>query len=321
MDWRELLPNYMLCFALFVMTVFGDEIGNSTELTKDHYIHKEELHTLLTNYQERYPKIAKLFSVGRSRNGVDLWVLRITNNVDIQEPGEPKFKYVGNMHGNEPVGRQLLIYLIDYLLNNYAVDDRVTKLIDETDIYIMPSMNPDGFEVAEVGDCQGLQGRANANNVDLNRNFRDQFMEAHLNVGSDDAYEPDTSKVYPNGDTKPYEPETEALMQWILENKFVLSANLHGGSVVANYPFDDSAGMGRDRKYSTSPDDSVFQLLAHVYADNHATMHEGNVCSKNKFVTTHGITNGNEWYSVVGASHEMRFFTSAYYYIKELVMC
>ena len=56
-------------------------------------------------------------------------------------------------------------------------------------------------------------------------------------------------------------PETLAAMKWIVSNHFVLSGNLHGGSVVASYPFDDSEqGKHGLSVYSKSPDDAMFRL-------------------------------------------------------------
>lgn len=55
-------------------------------------------------------------------------------------------------------------------------------------------------------------------------------------------------------------------MQWILSEPFVLSANLHGGSLVANYPYDNNK-EGRDGIYSKSPDDALFRKLASVYSN------------------------------------------------------
>ena len=66
------------------------------------------------------------------------------------------YRYVGNMHGDETVGRQLLIYLAEYLLQQYGRNPRITRLVDNTDIYLMPTMNPDGFANAKVGvGCGG----------------------------------------------------------------------------------------------------------------------------------------------------------------------
>ena len=67
--------------------------------------------------------------------------------------------------------------ILQHLLYNYGTDDRVTHIVDSTIIYVMPSMNPDGFAKA-LGhkSCMGVYGRENANGVDLNRNFPDQFL-------------------------------------------------------------------------------------------------------------------------------------------------
>lgn len=249
------------------------------ELDKDHYIHYDELTRLMQSYEEAYPHIARLYSVGKSVQGRELWVMHISKNLETRTPGEPMFKYVGNMHGNEVVSRQVLIYLIDYLLSNHDSNERVRKYIDTTDIHIMPSMNPDGFEGADTTSCVGITGRTNANGVDLNRNFPDQF---------------------PIIEDVAREPETMALLDWITENPFVLSANLHGGSVVANYGFDDSPKHITTGYHSRAPDEAVFKSLAHVYANNHATMKSGNVCPDDHFEREHGITNGAEWYEVIG---------------------
>ena len=86
-------------------------------------------------------------------------------------------KYVANMHGNEVIGREVMIALSKYLLREYTdKNPRIVALMDNTDIHIMPTMNPDGFERASKGTCGGhghSSGRTNANGVDLNRDFPD----------------------------------------------------------------------------------------------------------------------------------------------------
>lgn len=74
----------------------------------------------------------------------------------------------------------------------------------------------------------------------------------------------------------PSQPETEAIKKWMEDINFVLSANLHGGSLVANYPFDDNRQMSQ--AYSKSPDDDIFRHLSLIYSSNHPTMHLGLPC-------------------------------------------
>ncbi len=90
------------------------------------------------------------------------------------------------------------------------------------------------------------------------------------------------------------------MIKWFKEYPFVLSANQHGGDLVANYPFDTS--VDGKPSYSASPDDDIFKLLALTYSKNHLKMYhqikDPNCITTDEF--RKGITNGAEWYPVPG---------------------
>jgi carboxypeptidase D len=110
----------------------------------------EEITNLFGGLISTYPHLAKLHSIGKSVQNRDLWVLEISENVHNRSLVEPMFKYVANMHGDETLGRELVIFLAQYLLENYGSDARVTRLVNTTDIFLMPSLNPDGYEASQV---------------------------------------------------------------------------------------------------------------------------------------------------------------------------
>ena len=84
---------------------------------------------------------------------------------------------------------------------------------------------------------------------------------------------------------------------------------LHGGALVANYPFDDSPD-GKD-VYNRTPDDKLFRHLASVYSDAHPMMHYGNGCIEAPYETfDNGITNGAQWYSVRGGMQDFNYLHS-----------
>ncbi|KAK9955727.1 hypothetical protein ABG768_015583 [Culter alburnus] len=210
----------------------------------------------LRRFSLKYSHICNLASIGQSVEGRELWVMRITVNPSKDVPGKPRFKYVGNIHGDEALSRQVLVYLIEYLLTQYGRDVRVTELVNRTDIYIMASMNPDGFERAVEGDCAGsAEGRENAKHYDLDKSF--QF--------------PDLDE--PSSETSDDTPEVTAVMRWILEKKFVLSGSLHGGSVMASFPFDDSSSSASS---GLTTDEALFRHLAQTYTENHPIMRMDN---------------------------------------------
>ena len=120
----------------------------------NHYHSYKQVQDVFTQYETLHPSLAKLHSIGQSVQGRELWVLQITNGANQPRTlRKPMFKWVANMHGNEAVGRQLVMFMAQYLLGNYGTDQRVTKLINTTDLWLMPSLNPDGFDAGKEGDC------------------------------------------------------------------------------------------------------------------------------------------------------------------------
>jgi carboxypeptidase D len=123
------------------VNVGSDEFGFKVKTDFKHH-NFVEMEKLLRELHETYPKLTNLYSIGKSVENRDLWVLEISKNPGQHVPLTPEFKYIANMHGNEAVGRELLLLLAKYLCENYGTDNRITDLVDGTRIHIMPSMNP-----------------------------------------------------------------------------------------------------------------------------------------------------------------------------------
>lgn len=119
---------------------------------------------------------------------------------------------------------------------------------------------------------------------------------------------------------KEQEPETKAVMNWIASIPFVLSANFHGGALVANYPYDNEP-KSKYNIENLSPDDKVFKALALAYSNAHPYMHLGEPCPsfsngrntvQNMLEKSfpNGITNGAAWYSVSGGMQDYNYIYS-----------
>ncbi|XP_020506837.2 carboxypeptidase N catalytic chain isoform X1 [Labrus bergylta] len=298
----------------------------------------EDMIRALFAVQSECPYITRIYSIGHSAEGRHLYVLEFSDNPGIHEALEPEFKYVGNMHGNEVLGRELLIKLSQFLCEEYrAGNQRIMRLIHDTRIHILPSMNPDGYEVAarqmlgcsrvwtetrrqlhlpasKMAKCgfRGpefngyLVGRGNSRDIDLNRNFPDlnALMYYYEKTNGRNHHLP-----LPDNWEQQVEPETLAVIKWMQNYNFILSANLHGGAVVANYPFDKSRDpriRGRTT-YAATPDDKVFRKLARTYSYAHSWMHKGWNCGD---FFDEGITNGASWYSLSKGMQDFNYLYS-----------
>lgn len=63
--------------------------------------------------------------------------------------GEPEFHYIAGAHGNEVLGRELILLLMQFMCQEYlAGNPRIVHLIQDTRIHLLPSVNPDGYDKA-----------------------------------------------------------------------------------------------------------------------------------------------------------------------------
>ncbi|EDV26070.1 uncharacterized protein TRIADDRAFT_55803 [Trichoplax adhaerens] len=282
---------FQICFLL-ITAAYSASVASSSSNDFVHHNY-DAMIAFMEKVRSDYPHITRMYSIGKSVQGRSLMVLEISDNPGIHEVGEPEVKYVGNMHGNEVIGRELILHLSRYLCKNYEKDAEIRRFIDNTRIHLLPSMNPDGYERAIEGDAQGVRGRRNANNIDLNRNFPD-FVYRYGRTAEESS--------------KNAEPETRALMNWIVRSPFVISANLHGGSLVANYPYDTNPGSVR--RYSATNDDDVFRFISKSYSLTHRRMAKsGPACPHQRDGESFkdGITNGANWYPVNGGMQDFNY--------------
>ena len=95
--------------------------ANEPGIDLSHYHNYTTIESLFTKLQNDYPELAKLYTIGKSSQGRELYVLRISSglnqvppeddpedHLEFQLNGKPMFKYVANMHGNEAIGRELV---------------------------------------------------------------------------------------------------------------------------------------------------------------------------------------------------------------------
>lgn len=182
--------------------------GNPKE-SLNYYLSLADYQDFMETKSLLYPDICQLYEFGNSVNNHPLYFMKISDNVNINE-AEPEVKLIASMHGDETVGYIMMLRLIEYLTEGYNIDPRISDIVNNTELWICPLMNPDGYE---------NETRYNAVGVDLNRNFP-------------------TPSGATNPDGFPHAPETIAMMDFSSEHNFVSGINFHGGMLVINYPWD-----------------------------------------------------------------------------------
>ncbi len=208
-----------------------------------------------------HPSLTKVVSIGKSLQGQDILALKLTKGAKRTKDGaKPSVLYLSNQHAREWITPEMTRRLMHYYLDNYGKDERITKLVNSTELWFVLSANPDGYDwtFEPGGDRQWRKNMRDVNGdgswtigdgVDLNRNFA--YKWGHDDEGSSPY---PTSQTY-RGASPGSEPETKALDAFQKRIDFEYGINYHSAAELILY------GVGW-QVATPSPDDVVYKSLA-----------------------------------------------------------
>jgi murein tripeptide amidase MpaA len=152
------------------------------------YLDYAEMVTTINDIAARKPVIARIFSIGRSYEGRELWAAKVSDNVGTDED-EPEVLFDGGMHGREHMSTEMAVALFRNLVEGHGADPRITRMVNRNEITIIFNLNPDGSEYDHASGTI-LDWRKNRQptpgsseiGTDINRNFGYQWGTNPLNA-------------------------------------------------------------------------------------------------------------------------------------------
>ena len=250
----------------------------------DRYPTYETYLAMMSRWAQEFPTLCHVDTIGTSIEGRLILSMYIAPQTD-DDLYRPEFFYSSTIHGDEVTGYVMMLRLIDTLLRGYGTNPQYTDLVNRTRISINPLANPDGTYYRGNHTVQGSR-RYNANGVDLNRNYPDPFGTAKAAL----------------------QPENDSMIAYVSAHHFKLSANLHGGSEVMNYPWDCFTST-----QNPHPAADWWRAVCQRFVDTSRTYSSSHF----RDVNTSGVIAGGDWYVIHGGRQD---YMNYYHNCLELTM-
>jgi hypothetical protein len=208
-----------------------------------------------------YPLICRLETLGFSVQNRAILMMRVTDNPQVEE-AEPEFRIVGPHHGDEKIATEITLSFLQYVLASYDTSTSIRNMVDSTELWVIPIMNVDGHVA---------NNRANANGIDLNRDYGYRWS------GMGNSPSPFSQK------------ETRLVRQHDIDNNTAIEFAYHSAAAYVNYLWDNHP--------ADPPDSGFIETLARQYADS----------TYGSNTTRLDPINGYDWYEVDGSCQDASF--------------
>ncbi|WP_394828427.1 M14 family zinc carboxypeptidase [Pendulispora albinea] len=198
-----------------------------------------EIDTLIHQLAASKPAIASVKSIGKSREGRDIWAIKITKDVNQHSANKPVILFNAMHHAREVMSPEVALDTIEQLLTNYGTNADVTHWVDSNEIWVVPMLNVDGNNKVWTTDsmwrkntrgCPSSGSCPSGTGVDINRNYPYKWGACNGSSGSA------SSETY-RGPSAGSEPETNVLMNFVASIRPVFDISYHSYSELIIYPY------------------------------------------------------------------------------------
>ncbi|MBW6513948.1 MAG: T9SS type A sorting domain-containing protein [Candidatus Syntrophosphaera sp.] len=240
------------------------------------YRNYAQLVSELMTLQAQYPGLMQVSALGTGWGAVyagqglpayqdfdhEVWAVKVSANADLDED-EPAFYFIGEHHAREPLSTEVCMGILIHLVENYGTDPAVTAIMNSSEIWIIPLLNPDGHKIVldetdvwwrkNIRDNNSNQAfdhqsyGSGYDGVDLNRNYPYKW-------GYTSATDDMSSATY-HGPEGFSEPETQIVRDLLLSKRFLAGIGYHTYGELVLYPYGYVNGIA-------APDEAELQTLA-----------------------------------------------------------
>ncbi|MEM3395792.1 MAG: M14 family metallopeptidase [Thermoplasmata archaeon] len=212
----------------------------------------------LFNLSAQHPDIMKVISIGKSWEGRDIWAVKISKDVNIEDPDKPEIIFDSNHHAREWLTIELGMFIIHKFVDEYGTNSTISELVNTTQIWVIPTMNPDG-RVYDGNPSDGIdpasnnmwrknkrdnngngQFDENYDGVDINRNYPFAWGSGSSSNPSADDY---------RGPYPASEPEVQAYMNFVKQHHFIVGVSYHTYGQYILYPWGYTSANTPDEQY------------------------------------------------------------------------
>ena len=250
-----------------------------------------------------HPRITKVVSIGKTVQGQDIIALKVTKDARrIKDGKRPSVLYLSAQHAREWITPEMNRRLMHYIVDGYATDPAIRRLLSNTELWFVPVANPDGYDFTftpgqrlwrkNLRDNNGDGQITPGDGVDLNRNFPTKW--GYDNEGSSPS---PASETY-RGTGPASEPETQAIDRFARRVDFEFLVNYHSAAELLLY--------GTGWQVSTpTPDDVIYEAMAGDDAEPAVPGYDPDISAE--LYTTNGDTDTDltARYKTLGFTPEM----------------
>jgi carboxypeptidase T len=220
----------LLCFILLSCATFRDYTGVFSD-----YPDLARTELFLKQLAGAYPRLAELHALGFTAQGRTVWALRVSGNAGGSEHIDtPRLLFTALTHSDEWVSLPAVLYTIYALVSGYEQNAEIRDILDNTALWFVPVVNPDGYAYSRDGERRWRKNRApygeRATGVDINRNFNYMW-------NAEGGFSHDPGSRFYIGPRAASEPETRALQDLAARLNFKAAIDFHSFGRRILYPW------------------------------------------------------------------------------------